>query len=106
MSITTMENTISQMQNMKRKLTINQQNHDIISHNNAFDNVFFSTLKEINSLQDIAKNNTQAHFLGDHDIGLNDVMVSLQKASIALNFGVQMKNKMIAAYHEIMNMQI
>ncbi len=40
---------------------------------------------------------------GSSDIGLNDVMLSMQKSSISFNFGVQARNKMLSAYQEIMN---
>ncbi len=43
---------------------------------------------------------------GAPDIGLNDVMVSLQKSTLALNLGIQVRNKMVSAYQEIMGMSV
>uniref|UniRef100_UPI002022FEA0 flagellar hook-basal body complex protein FliE n=1 Tax=Enterobacter hormaechei TaxID=158836 RepID=UPI002022FEA0 len=40
---------------------------------------------------------------GSSDIGLNDVMLAMQKSSISFSFGVQARNKMLSAYQEIMN---
>ncbi|MDK1009411.1 flagellar hook-basal body complex protein FliE, partial [Cronobacter sakazakii] len=37
---------------------------------------------------------------------LNDVMVDLQKSSISLQMGIQVRNKLVAAYQDIMNMQV
>jgi flagellar hook-basal body complex protein FliE len=34
------------------------------------------------------------------------VMISGQKAAMALTFGIQMRNKMVSAYQEIMNMAV
>jgi len=33
-------------------------------------------------------------------------MVSIQKATVSLQLGVQVRNKMIAAYNEVMNMSV
>ncbi len=43
---------------------------------------------------------------GATDIGLNDVMVSMQKSSVALNLGIQVRNKMVSAYQEVMSMSV
>ncbi len=37
---------------------------------------------------------------------LHDVMITSQKASVALQTGVQVQNKVITAYNEIMRMQV
>ena len=46
---------------------------------------------------------TQQWMSGSSDIGLNDVMLAMQKSSISFSFGVQARNKMLSAYQEIMN---
>ncbi|MBQ4797464.1 flagellar hook-basal body complex protein FliE, partial [Pectobacterium versatile] len=47
-----------------------------------------------------------AFTLGKPGVALNDVMVDNQKASIALQMGVQVRNKLVSAYQEVMNMTI
>ncbi|MGP2704625.1 flagellar hook-basal body complex protein FliE, partial [Serratia marcescens] len=44
--------------------------------------------------------------LGVPGISLNDVMVDLQKSSVSLQLGVQVRNKLVAAYQDIMNMPV
>ncbi|VTP63971.1 Flagellar hook-basal body complex protein FliE [Serratia rubidaea] len=39
-------------------------------------------------------------------ISLNDVMVDLQKSSVSLQLGIQVRNKLVAAYQDIMGMQV
>lgn len=39
-------------------------------------------------------------------ISLNDVMVDLQKSAVSLQLGVQVRNKLVAAYQDIMNMPV
>ena len=44
--------------------------------------------------------------IGDDKVSLSDVMISMQKASIGFQATVQVRNKLVSAYHEIMNMQV
>lgn len=44
--------------------------------------------------------------LGDDNVNLSDVMIERQKASLSLQATVQVRNKLVSAYHEIMNMQV
>lgn len=69
----------------------------------SFSDALFNSISEINKTQLDAKNMTQQWMSGSSDIGLNDVMLSMQKSSISFSFGMQARNKMISAYQEIMN---
>jgi flagellar hook-basal body complex protein FliE len=44
--------------------------------------------------------------LGDPKVGLEQTMVALAKANVSFQEMVQVRNRMIAAYHEVMNMQV
>ncbi len=44
--------------------------------------------------------------LGAPDTQLHDVMISLQKANISFQQTVQVRNRLVAAYQDIMNMQV
>ena len=44
--------------------------------------------------------------LGAPEVQLHDVMISLQKANISFQQTVQVRNRLVAAYQEIMNMQV
>ncbi|WP_435952254.1 flagellar hook-basal body complex protein FliE [Dryocola sp. BD626] len=72
----------------------------------GFSNVLFNSINEINKTQQTAKQQTQDWMSGSSDVGLNDVMLSMQKSSVAFNFGVQLRNKMVSAYQEVMNMPV
>ncbi len=43
---------------------------------------------------------------GDESVNLSDVMISMQKASIGFQATVQVRNKLVSAYQEMMNMQV
>ena len=43
---------------------------------------------------------------GDGNTNLHDVMISLQKANLSFQEMVQVRNKLVTAYHDVMNMQV
>jgi len=71
---------------------------------------FASVLKS--SLDGVAQAQTQAtslqnaFVLGDDKVSLSDTMIAMQKANISLQATVQVRNKVVAAYNDIMNMQV
>ncbi|SNY67872.1 flagellar hook-basal body complex protein FliE [Enterobacter sp. CC120223-11] len=104
MSATLMRGVLDQIQAQAQQVT-SQPNSRLIGAEKApaFSDVLFNSISEINKTQLDAKNTTQQWMSGSSDIGLNDVMLSMQKSSISFNFGVQARNKMLSAYQEIMN---
>ena len=65
-----------------------------------------SAVDEVNSAQMDAKQLTRQFEAGDPDVNLQDVVLSLQKASLSFQTMVQVRNKLVSAYQEIMNMQV
>lgn len=65
-----------------------------------------SSLDQANGSQLDAKNLAKAFEQGDPNANLQEVMVSLQKANISFQTMVQVRNKLVSAYHEVMNMQV
>jgi flagellar hook-basal body complex protein FliE len=71
-----------------------------------FANILKSSLDGVNATQQQAGQLSKAYSLGDDSVNLSDVMISAQKANIALQTTIQVRNKLVAAYTEIMNMQV
>ncbi|WP_208610003.1 flagellar hook-basal body complex protein FliE [Gilliamella mensalis] len=65
-----------------------------------------TALDKISQLQIRTNNEAKAFEMGDANIALNEVMVNMQKSSVSLQFGIQVRNKLVAAYQEIMNMNV
>lgn len=65
-----------------------------------------ASLDQISSAQSSAQKLGQRFSMGDDSVNLSDVMISQQKASIAFQATVQVRNKLVSAYHDIMNMQV
>ena len=66
---------------------------------------FTSAISEVNELSNVSTN-SQNEFQMGGDIPLTEVVMNMQKASIAFEATLQVRNKVLTAYQEIMNMPI
>lgn len=64
------------------------------------------SLSRVSEMQNTANAQAQAFQMGEPGVSLNDVMVDMQKSSIAFEMGVQVRNRLVSAYRDVMNMQI
>ncbi|MBK1618353.1 flagellar hook-basal body complex protein FliE [Lamprobacter modestohalophilus] len=64
------------------------------------------SIQRINALQIDAVDKGKAFQAGDPSVTLNDLMIDVQKASVAFEFGKQVRNRIITAYKEVMRMQV
>ncbi|MGN1393135.1 MAG: flagellar hook-basal body complex protein FliE [Succinivibrionaceae bacterium] len=65
-----------------------------------------NALNGVNEMQ-VTANDLKTNFdLGDRSMSLAEVMIAGQKAGIALEATIQVRNKMVEAYKTIMQMQI
>ncbi len=71
-----------------------------------FAQIFKTQLDQANQLQKNAQQLGQRFTLGDESVNLSDVMIGYQKSSIAMQTTLQVRNKLVSAYHDIMNMQV
>lgn len=65
-----------------------------------------TAIEQVNGLQQEAGRLAEAFELGAPGVGLADVMVASQKARIAFEAVTQVRNRLVSAYQEIMNMPI
>tara|TARA_B110000977_G_scaffold200818_1_gene292754 strand:- start:2945 stop:3292 length:348 start_codon:yes stop_codon:yes gene_type:complete len=62
-------------------------------------------LNDVNSAQALAKASRAAYERGD-DLPLTDVVMNMQKSSLAFEATLQIRNKVLKAYEDIMNMPV
>ena len=80
---------------------------EVDSDNNQvnFSELVGSALNEVNALKKSSAASAAAYESGV-DIPLSDVMVNMQKASLAFEATLQVRNKVLKAYEDIMNMPV
>lgn len=65
-----------------------------------------AAIDQVNTAQQSADRLSE-HFVSDQPgVDLHEVMISLQKANVSFQSMVQVRNKLVTAYQEIMNMQV
>jgi len=63
------------------------------------------SLANISGAQQQAYAQAESFELGKPGVALNDVMVDMQKANVAFQTGLQVRNRLVTAYQEVMNLQ-
>jgi flagellar hook-basal body complex protein FliE len=72
--------------------------------NTDFSALLQQSLATVNDTQQSAGNMTEAFETGAANISLADVMVANQKASVSFQATLQVRNKLVEAYKDVMNM--
>jgi flagellar hook-basal body complex protein FliE len=72
----------------------------------AFGEVLGESIRAVNELQQGATEMATAFEKGDPNVDLSQVMVELQKASVSFSAMVEVRNKLLSAYQDVMNMQV
>lgn len=71
----------------------------------SFGDMLSSMVAQTNQLQQQADQAIEQLHAGDEQ-SLHDAMISMEKADISLRYMVQVRNKAIDAYQEVMRMQV
>jgi flagellar hook-basal body complex protein FliE len=71
-----------------------------------FSAVLNQALQQVSLKQDQAGDYARRFQLGDTNVSLEQTMVALQTANISFQALVQVRNRVVSAYQDIMNMQV
>lgn len=71
-----------------------------------FSQILKNTLDQVSQAQQTAQQMTEGFASGQNNVNLQDVMINLQKANLSFQEMVQVRNKLVSAYHDIMNIQV
>ncbi|MBM4348877.1 MAG: flagellar hook-basal body complex protein FliE [Deltaproteobacteria bacterium] len=94
--------------NINEVLSVPLMNQEIDRKGNPdplsdFKKALGQSIDELNRLSDEAEQKVQGMVMGETDI--HEAMIAMEKAGISLKLMIQVRNKVIAAYEEIMRMQ-
>lgn len=71
-----------------------------------FANALEQALDKVSELQNQSSTMQRAFQLGDERVTLEETMLAGQKAQLGFQAVLQVRNRVVAAYQEIMNMQV
>lgn len=103
MAIQAIEGVLQQLQ--MTSLQASNKSSDA-THQVDFGATMKAALDKISETQNTARSQAQDFEMGKPGVALNDVMVDLQKSSVSMQMGIQVRNKLVSAYSDIMNMQV
>jgi flagellar hook-basal body complex protein FliE len=72
----------------------------------TFATSFSQALRSVSAAQNQASEMQQQVQLGNPTVSLEETMVAMQKAQIGFQATLQVRNKLVQAYTDIMNMQV
>lgn len=71
-----------------------------------FSSLLKSALDNVNEAQSRASDLASALEVGNADVTVTDVMIAMQKSSLSFQATIQVRNRLVSAYQEIMSMQV
>lgn len=71
-----------------------------------FARILQTSIEQVSQRQQQAETMAANFAAGESNANLHEVMLSLQKANLSFQEMVQVRNKLVSAYHDVMNMQV
>ena len=100
------EQLLSQIRTLGRELQIGNPVQPSAESAPGFGNVLKDSLNAVNELQQNSSELKTAFENGATDKTLAEVMIASQKAGIAFRAVTEVRNKLVTAYQDIMNMPV
>ena len=102
---------INQVLAQMRVMTAAAGNNRVGNESNAvgaadFGALMKDSIDQVNEAQQHAKELATSFEAGAPDVNLPEMMVAMQKASLSFQAMTQVRNKLLSAYQEVMNMQV
>ncbi len=73
---------------------------------NSFANLLRQSIDKVNDVQQEGARLADAFQKGDPNVQMSEMMIALQKSSVSFQAMLEVRNKLVSAYQEIMNMQV
>lgn len=71
-----------------------------------FGDVMAQAINKVNDVQQTSTKLSEAYVRGDPKVDISDVMIASQKASVSFAAMTQVRNKLVDAYKDVMNMPV
>ncbi|MDA9557531.1 flagellar hook-basal body complex protein FliE [Vibrio sp.] len=96
----------TEMQRMMMDAMNTQQSPTADKVGADFGSMLNKAINNVNGLQKTSSDLQVRFDRGDADVSLSDVMIARNKSSVAFEATVQVRNKLVEAYKELMNMPV
>jgi len=101
-------NLLSQMQALEsmaqgQGLSVQQEQQP---QSTSFSNLMQQAIDQVNETQMHAGSLTRAFEMGDSKVDLSEVMIAVQKSRVSFQALTEVRNKLLTAYQDVMNMPV
>lgn len=85
-----------------------QQANGLVAPANGpkFGDVMAQAINKVNEVQKSSTTMSEAYIRGDSRVDISEVMIASQKASVSFAAMTQVRNKLVDAYRDVMNMPV
>lgn len=97
---------LAQMRSMAAQAQGAQANQSDSTQQSDFADMLKQSIDKVNETSQESKRLVDAFQQGDPNVQLSEVMVAMQKSSVSFEAMLQVRNKLVQAYQDIMNMQV
>lgn len=97
---------LSQIRAMQADLQVTATNAPVQTEQSGFANLFKDAIGKVNETQLHARNMKRDFETGSGNASLAEVMIASQKADLSFRAMTEVRNKLVTAYQEIMNMPV
>lgn len=97
---------LAQMRAMADQAKGAQAGQEAVNGQSDFADLLKQSINKVNETSQESKRLVDAFQQGDPNVQLSEVMVAMQKSSVSFEAMLQVRNKLVSAYQEIMNMQV
>lgn len=100
-----MQAMITRMRVMAEQVSTDGLQGSSATNATSFSDTLTQSLERVNELQGVAEDKRVAFEMGE-DVSIAEVMLAKERASIAFEATLQVRNKVLSAYQEIMQMPV
>ena len=100
------EQLLSQIRSLGRELQVSGTQQTPATTGTGFGDLLKNSLDAVNEVQQTSRDLKVGFETGTSDASLAEVMIASQKADIAFRAVTEVRNKLITAYQDIMNMPV
>lgn len=79
---------------------------NVANNGPRFGDIMSDAVNKVNEVQQASSAMSKAYLQGDSGVDITDVMIASQKSGVAFDAMVEVRNKLVEAYRDVMNMPI
>jgi flagellar hook-basal body complex protein FliE len=100
------QQVLAEMRSLQARASGVAETPNLAAQPSDFANLMKNSIDQVASMQNQATSLANAYEAGDKSIDLTKVMLEVQKAGLAFHAMTEVRNKLVDAYTQVMNMSV